>query len=123
MQNARTLLIFYNMKKVTARFLFAADVIPQQANRPIKSAAVDDRRIFNTFMTVLGTFFLCIGSLGVVIPLLPTSPFLILTFYCYSKAGWKVKNKKTASSACAVIPQAECEKRRISHIPPLVQIY
>lgn len=94
MQNARTLLIFYNMKKVTARFLFAADVIPRQTNRPVKSAAVDDRRIFNTFMTVLGTFFLCIGSLGVVIPLLPTSPFLILTFYCYSKAGWKVKNKK-----------------------------
>ena len=94
MQTARTLLIFYNMKKVTARFLFAADVIPQQANRPVKSAAADDRRIFNTFMTVLGTFFLCIGSLGVVIPLLPTSPFLILTFYCYSKAGRKVKNKK-----------------------------
>lgn len=94
MQNARTLLIFYNMKKVTARFLFAADVIPKQANRSVKSAAVGDRRIFNTFMTVLGTFFLCIGSLGVVIPLLPTSPFLILTFYCYSKAERRLKNKK-----------------------------
>ena len=34
-----------------------------------------------------------------------------------------LEKQKTASSARTVMPQAECEKRRISHIPPLVQIY
>lgn len=97
MQYARNLLIFFNMKKVTARFLFSSDVIPRNNEHIKKSSAVNDRRIFNTFMTVLGTVFLCIGSVGVVLPLLPTAPFLLLTFYCYSKAGRKIKNKKLLS--------------------------
>jgi uncharacterized membrane protein YbaN (DUF454 family) len=35
----------------------------------------------------LGWIFLVIGMIGIVVPLLPTTPFLLLTAICFSKGS------------------------------------
>ncbi|MBL7543424.1 MAG: YbaN family protein [Bdellovibrionaceae bacterium] len=38
----------------------------------------------------LGWFFLVIGVIGIVVPLLPSTPFLLLTAICFSKGSDKL---------------------------------
>jgi uncharacterized membrane protein YbaN (DUF454 family) len=45
-----------------------------------------------------GTFFLILGFIGIFIPLLPTTPFLLLAAACYFRSSkrfynWLIKNK------------------------------
>lgn len=45
-----------------------------------------------------GTFFLALGIIGIFIPLLPTTPFLLLSAACYIRGSkkfyfWLIKNK------------------------------
>lgn len=37
----------------------------------------------------LGTLFVIVGAIGVVVPLLPTTPFLLLALYFYLKSSFK----------------------------------
>ncbi|XMB85186.1 YbaN family protein [Mycoplasmatota bacterium WC44] len=41
---------------------------------------------------VFGTLFLCLGLVGIVLPVLPTTPFLLLTAYCYGKGSDQFNN-------------------------------
>ncbi len=36
---------------------------------------------------VLGTFFLALGAVGLVVPVLPTTPFVLLAAACYARAS------------------------------------
>jgi len=41
---------------------------------------------------ILGFISLILGLIGIIMPVLPTTPFLLLTLYCFSKGSEKCKN-------------------------------
>jgi uncharacterized membrane protein YbaN (DUF454 family) len=56
------------------------------------------QKIFNGALIITGTFSLGLGIIGIFIPLLPTTPFLLLAAYCYFRSSkklynWLVSNK------------------------------
>jgi uncharacterized protein len=51
-----------------------------------------------TVLIILGTIFIALGVLGIFLPLLPTTPFLLLGASCYIKSSprlynWLIENK------------------------------
>lgn len=50
-------------------------------------------KIKNFVFISLGTFFLILGLIGVVIPILPTTPFIMLTCFFYVNSSPKLHNK------------------------------
>ena len=55
-------------------------------------------KIKSTIFTVFGTIFLIIGAIGVFIPVLPTTPFLLLAAACYLRGSerlhrWLIYNR------------------------------
>ena len=55
-------------------------------------------KIKRTIFTVFGTIFLIIGAIGVFIPILPTTPFLLLAVACYLRGSerlhrWLINNR------------------------------
>ncbi len=46
-------------------------------------------KLYNIIFIVLGMFFMIIGMIGVVVPVLPTTPFLILSSFFFAKGSQK----------------------------------
>ena len=42
---------------------------------------------FRLFWLIAGLVFLAIGAIGVVLPLLPTTPLLLLAAYCFTRSS------------------------------------
>ena len=55
-------------------------------------------QIKKVLFVISGTLFLVVGVIGIFIPLLPTTPFLLLTAACYIRGSkkfynWLIKNR------------------------------
>ena len=44
-------------------------------------------------LNILGSFFLLVGILGIILPLLPATPFLLLASACYVRGSERLHNK------------------------------
>jgi uncharacterized membrane protein YbaN (DUF454 family) len=49
-------------------------------------------KIFRILLISCGTFFAIIGFIGIFLPLLPTTPFLLLAAACYARGSKKFYN-------------------------------
>jgi len=49
-------------------------------------------KVKRTIYVLAGTIFLVIGAVGVVIPVLPTTPFLLLSAACYMRGSERLHN-------------------------------
>ncbi len=70
-------------------------ILTQQKNKDNPGAKT---KIIKGGLLVAGTFFLGIGILGIFLPILPTTVFLLLAAYCYSRSSdkfynWLINNK------------------------------
>ena len=59
---------------------------------------IADSRFLRTILIVAGTAFLMLGMIGIVLPILPTTPFLLLAAACYARSSkrfynWLLSNK------------------------------
>jgi uncharacterized membrane protein YbaN (DUF454 family) len=61
---------------------------PRRYARPVRA-----------FFIVLGTVFLGLGALGLVLPVLPTTPFVLLAAACYLRASERLHRRLVTSRA------------------------
>jgi uncharacterized protein len=67
----------------------------QQTTSPSK---VKKHRIVRGLLIVAGTFSLALGAIGLFLPILPTTPFLLLSAACYMRSSerlhdWLINNR------------------------------
>ena len=67
-------------------------------NATISGVITHRNRAIRICLIITGSFFVGVGTLGIVLPLLPTTPFLVLAAICFSRSSerfhnWLLNNK------------------------------
>ena len=67
---------------------------PQQA----PTSKLKKQRAIRVLLMVAGTVCLCLGAIGIFLPILPTTPFLLLAAACYMRSSerlhkWLINNR------------------------------
>jgi len=68
------------------------DDSPVQFDRNPHEIVVARSRTSRLLWNIAGTFFLSLGAVGIVMPLLPTTPFLLLAAACYLRGSARMYN-------------------------------
>jgi len=67
------------------------------SSAPVPSSRVPRNRPIRALFLSLGTIFLGLAALGVVVPVLPTTPFVLLAAACYLRASTRLHKWLLAS--------------------------
>ena len=70
----------------------------KKGNKVSNEQKIVDNKILRWVLIVGGTFFVVMGVIGIFLPLLPTTPFLLLAAWCYARSSkrfynWLISNK------------------------------
>lgn len=68
----------------------------ERRNRKVYAQAM--KRLIKALLIVSGTLCIALGMLGMIVPLLPTTPFLLLAAICYARSSdrfyhWLITNR------------------------------
>lgn len=51
------------------------------------------KKLFKGIYIILGIIFLGVGIIGIVLPVLPTTPFVLLASFCLAKGSDRINNR------------------------------
>ncbi len=89
-------MFFYDVNYLV---MLKADMYDEGARKDVVSTIdISPNPLVRGILFTAGTFFLVIGMIGIVVRLLPTTPFLLLSAACYSKSSkryhrWLLNNR------------------------------
>ncbi len=67
-------------------------------NEPFDQNKLANSKLGRKLLIAAGSFFVVIGLIGIFLPILPTTPFLLLAAWCYARSSeryykWLINNK------------------------------
>ena len=70
----------------------------KKADRLILYSSTRKQKIVRASLFIAGTFLLALGAIGIFLPILPTTPFLLLSAACYLRSSermhkWLLNNR------------------------------
>src|SRR5665647_161624 len=70
----------------------------KKSDRLIPYSKTGKQKLFRAFLLIGGTFSLGLGAIGVFLPILPTTPFLLISAACYMRSSermhkWILNNR------------------------------